>query len=93
MKCVSTTTLWNNNLGTICSKMLPFQQLWRLDAIQVHIFMRAHYNYNHHFMMISNPMLAAGEFNETSATQFCMTVTGTNVDGIIFNDTTSAAKK
>ena len=87
MKCVSTTTLWNNNLGMICSKILPFQQLWRLDAIQVHVFMRAHYNYYHHFM------LAAGEFKKTSATQFCMTVTGTNVNGIIFNDTTSAAKK
>ena len=47
----------------------------------------------YHFMMISDPMLAAGEFNKISATQFCMTVTGTNVDGIIFNDTTSAAKK
>ena len=44
-------------------------------------------------MMISDPMLAAADFNKTSATQFCMTVIGTNVDGIIFNDTTSAAKK
>ena len=43
--------------------------------------------------MVCTPIFAVGEFNETSATQFCMTVTDANVDGIVFNDTTNTAKK
>ena len=37
--------------------------------------------------------LAVGEFNETSATQFCMTVTDVDVNGFAFNDTTNKNKE
>ena len=37
--------------------------------------------------------LAVGEFNETSATQFCMTVTDINVEGFAFDHKTNSSKE
>lgn len=64
---------------------MPF----RYNSLTVHVFIIiAACVYNG-----MSPYFAVGEFKQTSAIQFCMTVTDTNVDGTIFNDTNNTAKK